>query len=237
MAKSQITTRFGASVRNLRHRMGISQETLAERADLHRTYIAGIEGGVRNVTLRSIEKLAGALQVSTETLLLQAGGGSGWAEPSGGGSAGGKYVDILMVEDNPDDAELALRAFREARINNSIQVVGDGEGALDYLFCKGRFAGRRIEDQPQLVLLDLHLPKMSGLEVLRRLKAEKQTRLIPVVVLTVSGEAYDISECRRLGAESYIVKPVNFLRLSQVTAQINLDWALLKPPVPESRGL
>jgi len=217
--------------------MGISQETLAERADLHRTYIAGIEGGVRNVTLRSIEKLASALQVPTETLLLQAGEGGRWLEPSGGGSAGGTYVDILMVEDNPDDAELALRAFKEARINNSIQVVGDGETALDYLFCNGRFSGRKIENQPQLVLLDLHLPKMSGVDVLRRLRAEKQTRLIPVVILTVSRESPDMSECRRLGVQNYILKPVNFLRLSHATSQLNLDWALLKPPILKSRGI
>jgi two-component system response regulator len=236
MAKSQITSRFGASVRNLRHRMGISQEELAERADLHRTYITGIEGGVRNVTLRSIEKLAGALQVSTETLLLHADD-SGLAKLAGGGSSGGGHVDILMVEDNPDDVELALRAFKEARITNTIQVVGDGEAALDYLFCKGRFAGRKIEDRPQLVLLDLQLPKISGLEVLRRLKADKQTRLIPVVILTISRDASDISECRRLGVESYLIKPVNFLRLSQSTAQLNLDWALLKPPLTESPGL
>jgi two-component system response regulator len=236
MATSQITSRFGASVRSLRHRMGISQEELAERADLHRTYITGIEAGLRNITLRSIEKLAGALQVSTETLLWHADGENGRTRPSCGGSAAGKYVDILMVEDNPDDAELALQAFRKARINNPIQVVGDGEGALDYLFCKGRFAGRKPEDQPQLVLLDLQLPKISGLEVLRRLKAEKQTRLIPVVILTVSRDVDDIQECRRLGVESYIVKPVNFLRLSQATSQLNLDWALLKPPASESRS-
>jgi two-component system response regulator len=226
MATSQITSRFGASVRSLRNRMGISQETLAERADLHRTYITGIESGVRNVTLKSIEKLADALQVSIEMLLLQAGGRSG-----------NQYGEILMVEDNQDDADLALRAFKKASINNFVQVVGDGEGALDYIFCKGRFADRKNKDLPQLVLLDLQLPKMGGLEVLRRLKAGKRTRQIPVVILTVSRDAYDVSECRRLGAESYIIKPVNFCRLNEATAQLNLEWILFKPPGSKSSSL
>ncbi len=237
MTTSQITSRFGASVRNLRHGMGISQEALAERADLHRTYIAGIEGGTRNVTLRSIEKLARALQVSTDALLLHADGQGGRAEPSRSESPSGKYVDILMVEDNRDDVDLTLQAFKQARINNSVQVVHDGEEALDFLLCNGRFAYRKMEDRPQLVLLDLNLPKMSGLEVLRRIKAEKRTRLIPVVILTISQNDYDISECRRLGAESYIIKPVNFLRLSQATPQLNLDWALLKPPALKPRSV
>jgi CheY-like chemotaxis protein/DNA-binding XRE family transcriptional regulator len=231
MATSQITSRFGASVRSLRHRMGISQEELAERADLHRTYITGIEGGTRNITLRSIEKLASALQVTTESLLLHADENGRPAELSGG-----KYADILMVEDNRDDVELALQAFKRARIINSVQVVYDGKEALNYLFCEGRFAGRQPEDQPQLVLLDLDLPKVGGLEVLRRLKAGKLTRLIPVVILTISRDACDISECRRLGAESYLIKPVNFLRLSQATSQLNLGWALLKSPLKPSES-
>src|ERR1700694_4473729 len=113
MEASQIISRFGASVRSLRHRLGISQEVLAERADLHRTYIAGIEGGVRNVTLKSIHKLAHALQVSTSTLLLHAGGLDERAELSGDELSTGKHVDILMVEDNRDDVELTLQAFKQ----------------------------------------------------------------------------------------------------------------------------
>src|SRR5258706_16080494 len=229
MTTSQITSRFGASVRNLRHGMGISQEALAERADLHRTYIAGIEGGTRNVTLRSIEKLARALQVSTDALLLHADGQGGREEPSRSESPSGKYVDILMVEDNRDDVDLTLEAFKQARITNSVQVVHDGEEALDFLLCKRRFACRKMEDRPQLVLLDLNLPKIGGIEVLRRIKADERTRMIPVVVLTASRTDRDIAECQRLGAETYIVKPVDFQGLSRATPQLNLDWALLKP--------
>ena len=215
--------------------MGISQEELAERANLHRTYIAGIEGGVRNITLRSIEKLAAALQVTTDSLLSHANENAGRAELSSNGATGGKYANILVVEDNRYDVELTLQALKRARIINSVQVVHDGREALNYLFGEGQFAGRKLEDQPELILLDLDLPKVSGLEVLRRLKAGKQTRQIQVVILTNSQNAYDLSECRRLGAKGCLTKPVNSLRLSQVMSQLNLDWALLKPPAQRLR--
>jgi CheY-like chemotaxis protein/DNA-binding XRE family transcriptional regulator len=235
MTASQITSRFGASVRRLRYRLDITQESLAERAGLHRTYIAGIEGGARNVSLKCIEKLARGLEVSPDTLLLHASGRSGRGEPSGTGSSTREYVDILMVEDNRDDVELTLRAFKQARIANSLQVAHDGREALDFLFCAGRFAGRKMEDRPHLVLLDLNLPKIGGMEVLRRIKADKRTQSIPVVVLTASRAGQDLAECLRLGAEGYIIKPVDFQTLSQATPQLNLDWALLKPPAAESR--
>jgi CheY-like chemotaxis protein/DNA-binding Xre family transcriptional regulator len=206
--------------------MGISQETLAERASLHRTYIAGIEGGGRNVTLKSIEKLARALQISTSDLLFHAAGRNG---PADGETSNGDCVDILMVEDNQADAELTLRAFKRARITNSVQIVHDGEEALDYLFSKGRFARRKTQGQPQLVLLDLNLPRTSGLEVLRRIRMDKTTQKLPVVILTASQDDRDIGECHRLGVENYIVKPVDFPGLIKVTPRLNLNWTLLKP--------
>ena len=237
MAASQITTRFGASVRSLRYRLGISQEALAERADLHRTYIAGIERGVRNVTLKSIDKLARGLQVSNAALLSLADGKAGQAEPSNGESSGGQRVDILMVEDDRNDVELTLKAFKQARITNSVEVVYDGKEALDFLFGTGSFAHRKNNDPPQLVLLDLKLPKIDGMEVLRRIKADKRTRSVSVVVLTMSRRSEDIGECRRLGAETYIVKPVNFQTLSQITPRLNLEWALLGAPDAKSRTM
>jgi two-component system, response regulator len=237
MVTSQITSRFGASVRTLRERLGISQEALAERADLHRTYISGIEGGVRNATLKSIDKLARALQVSAATLLLQPSVPPGREEFSSDESSFGQFVDILMVEDNRKDVELTLRAFKQARITNSVQVVYDGKEALDFLFCTGFFAHRKMEDRPNLVLLDLNLPKVGGMDVLRQIKADERTRSIPVVVLTASRNSQELAECQRLGAETYIVKPVDFLRLSQATPRLNLDWALLQPSKAKSRGI
>jgi len=140
-------------------------------------------------------------------------------------------VDILLVEDNADDVELTLHAFKKVRFANRVQVVTDGQEALDYLFCEGAHTDRAA-GRPQVVLLDLYLPKVSGLEVLRRLKADERTRDIPVVILTISQVFSDFSECQRLGAETYIIKPLNFQRLSQVTPRLQLDWALLKSAEP-----
>ena len=236
MEEPQILSRFGASVRSFRHRLGISQEALAERADLHRTYIAGIEGGARNITLKSIDKLARALQVSTATLLSHSAESNRRAGLNDE-YATGKYVDILVVEDSRNDVELILKAFKQARITNSVQVAQDSQEALNFLFCTGRFANRKIENRPQLVLLDLYLPKVNGIDVLRRIKADARTRSVPVVVLTASLQCRDLTECRRLGAEAYIVKPLDFQGLSQATPQLNLDWALLEPSAAKSLNI
>ncbi len=228
MGASAITARFGASVRNLRFRLGLSQEELAERASLHRTYIAGIEGGARNVTLKTIEKLAQGLKVSTATLLTQAGK-PGADKPTGERLSGDELVDILFVEDEADDVELTIQALKSANITNRIHIVRDGAAALDFVFCTGEYAHRESCSRPQMILLDLGLPKISGLEVLRRIKADARTRSIPVVVLTGSKRDRDIATSKRLGAEACIVKPVDFQNLSQVTPQLSLQWALLKP--------
>jgi len=232
MSRLDIVSRFGESVRTLRHRMGISQEALAERADLHRTYVAGIEAGVRNVTLRIVDKLAEALEVSAATLLSSDGESADRQPDPRPESSVGKFVDILLVEDNSDDAELTLRAFKQARFANFVHVVRDGQETLDYIFCRGHYGSRRFEERPKLLLLDLNLPKVSGLEVLRRIKADRRTQMIPVVVLTVSKRDRDIAECRRLGALSYIMKPLDFQRLSEVTPELSLNWGLFKSSVP-----
>jgi CheY-like chemotaxis protein/DNA-binding Xre family transcriptional regulator len=227
MGAPDITTRFGASVRNLRFHLGLSQEELAERASLHRTYIAGIEGGTRNVTLRSIEKLARALKVPTATLLSQAGKPVA-DKPAGERFSADELVDILFVEDQAEDVELTVQALTSANVANRIHLVRDGAAALHFLFGTGPFAHREGSHRPQMILLDLNLPKISGLEVLRRIKADPRTRSIPVVVLTASKRDRDIETSRRLGAEAYIVKPVDFQNLSEVTPQLSLQWALLK---------
>jgi two-component system response regulator len=224
-----IVSRFGASVRGLRNRLGISQAVLAERAALHQTYIAGIEGGHRNVTLKSIEKLALALQVSVATLLSSEASAQRNQGAANQKAAIGEYIDILMVEDDREDCELALKAFKEAGIRNPVHVVRDGTEALNYLFFPGGSSKRKVLDVPKLVLLDLSLPGISGVEILRKIKSDQRTKSIPVVILTATRDAKILRLCLELGAACYITKPCNFLGLSQVVPQLNLGWALLKP--------
>jgi two-component system response regulator len=139
---------------------------------------------------------------------------------------------ILLVEDNPDDAELALRALKQSNILNEVVVARDGVEALDYLFATGRHAGRDAPDLPVLVLLDLKLPKIDGLEVLRRVRDEPRTRLLPVVILTASSEEQDLIASYGLGANSYIRKPVDFRQFAEAVRQLGLYWLVLNVPPP-----
>jgi two-component system, response regulator len=134
---------------------------------------------------------------------------------------------ILLVEDNPDDVELTLRAFRKSKVLNEIVVVRDGVEALDYLFSTGAFAGRDPNTSPEVVLLDLKLPKLDGLEVLRRMRADERTRRTPVVVLTSSGEEKDILTSYDLGANSFVRKPVDFNQFLEAAQQLGLYWLVL----------
>jgi two-component system response regulator len=144
-------------------------------------------------------------------------------------------VDILLVEDHPSDAELTLYVLRKQPIPGRIEVVRDGAEALDYMFCSGAYAHRRMEDSPRVVLLDLKLPKVDGLEVLRRIKAHPHTRSIPVTILTSSQEERDIVASYRLGANSYVVKPVEFEQFATAVRQLGLYWLRLNqaPPVED----
>ena len=139
-------------------------------------------------------------------------------------------VEILLVEDNPQDLALAQRALRKANLGNHIQVARDGAEALEFVFCEGAHAARRIEDTPKVILLDLKLPKVDGLEVLNRIKADPRTQAIPVVMLTSSKEQNDLVESYQLGVNSYIVKPVNFERFAEAVQQLGLYWLLLNQP-------
>jgi CheY-like chemotaxis protein len=215
MAIIDLKALLGATIKSQRSALGISQEELAYRAGLHRTYISDVERGTRNPSITSVEKLASALEISVSMLFEQG-------------------MEILLVEDNPRDVQLALRAFEEAKITNPVHVVRDGIEALDFIFATGRYAHRRSARRPQIILLDLNLPKKSGLEVLQQIKANETTRAIPVIVLTASNRDRDIAECRRLGAETYIVKPVGFQNFSEVTARLSLAWTLVKPKADTS---
>ncbi|MBN1450763.1 MAG: response regulator [Anaerolineales bacterium] len=135
-------------------------------------------------------------------------------------------IEILLVEDNPNDEELTLYALKKNNITNHIRVVHDGAEALEYLFCTGSYAHCQINDPPKVVLLDLKLPKVDGLEVLERIKADARTHTIPVVVLTSSQEERDIVESYQLGVNSYIVKPVDFEQFIEAVRQLGLYWVL-----------
>ncbi len=133
-------------------------------------------------------------------------------------------VEILLVEDNRSDADLVLRALRRNNIMNSVYTVRDGAAALDFLYAKGPYAGKDPRDVPKVILLDLKLPKVDGLEVLRSIKSDDRTRLIPVVMLTSSKEERDIVKSYRLGANSYIVKPVDFKEFAKAIGDLGIYW-------------
>ena len=137
---------------------------------------------------------------------------------------------ILLVEDNPDDVKLTLRALEKSRISNEVTVARDGVEALDYLFGTGRFEGRDTELMPQVILLDLKMPKIDGIEVLRRIRSDERTKLLPVVILTTSNEEKDRIESYRLGANSYIRKPVDFNQFAEAVRQLGLYWLVLNEP-------
>jgi len=188
---------------------------------MHRTYLADIERGGRNVTLRTLGALAKALKVSIPTLLAgpkSSGEGVATEERTTGP---GPIGEIMLVDANARDVELTLRVFGEAGVGNPIRVCRDGESAVAHLF------ERRKSALPQLILLDLNLPKVSGLEVLRRLRANSRTRDIPVVILVVSQHDSAVRESRQLGAEQIVLKPVAFAALQKSAPKLGLQWALL----------
>jgi CheY-like chemotaxis protein len=139
-------------------------------------------------------------------------------------------VEILLVEDNQNDIELIMRSFKKHNLANRVLVVNDGEQALEYIFVTGPFSGRDIKDKPKVIILDLKLPKIDGLEVLRRIKYDERTKMIPVVILTSSKEEKDVVESYRLGVNSYIVKPVDYEKFMQSVADLGLYWLLMNQP-------
>jgi two-component system, response regulator len=141
-------------------------------------------------------------------------------------------VDILLVEDNPEDVELTLHAFQRNNLANAVSVVRDGEEALDFIFCRGKHQNRRFEAPPKVVLLDLKLPKVDGLDVLRAMKNDQRTKAVPVVVMTSSKEQRDMVEGYRLGVNSYIQKPVNFDEFCNLIKELGSYWLVINQPPP-----
>jgi two-component system response regulator len=139
-------------------------------------------------------------------------------------------VDILLAEDNPDDVKLALHAFRRNNLANAVHVVGDGAEALDFVFCRDAYASRSFEEPPRILLLDLKMPRVDGLEVLHAVRADPRTRLIPVVMMTASSEERDRVESYALGVNSYIVKPLDFDQFVEAMRLVGMYWLLLNQP-------
>jgi CheY-like chemotaxis protein len=139
-------------------------------------------------------------------------------------------IEILLVEDNQDDLDMALRSLRKANLTNQIQIVRDGAEALEFIFCQGSYAGRKFENPPKVILLDLKLPKIDGMEVLKRIKSDPRTKMIPVVILTSSKEQRDVIESYNLGVNSYIVKPVNFEQFAAAVRELGMYWLLHNQP-------
>lgn len=233
MTKTNVKKEFGAAVRAHRLRLGISQETLAERAQLHRTYVTDVERGARNISLDSISRLAGALDLSISSLFNPTASAGSVSMASGG--AARENVDILLVEDDPADVELTMAAFGNARLSNRIEVVRDGAAAVEFLLRQGPYAHRKNLRPPLVVLLDLQLPKLGGLEVLQQLRAGDLIQRLHVVVLTNSRRDSDLRRALSLGAKAYVVKPLDFQAFISVTPQLNFSWMLLNStPKPDA---
>jgi len=225
MAVPDLKKEFGAELRRRRRERGLSQERLAELSDLHRTYISAVESGRRNLTLESIQRLANALGATVASFFNSVEG----APENGASSVEGEGVSpstgtIWLVEDDPKDVEYTLECFKSANLANPVRVLRDGAAVLDMLLGPQRRPNSHL---PQVVLLDLRLPKVHGLEVLRRLKADRTTRAIPIVVLTGSDRDADMREAMGLGANAYLVKPVDFQRFARLTPKLAFRWALL----------
>ena len=145
-------------------------------------------------------------------------------------------MDILLIEDNPHEAKLVIRSFQKSNLANRLMHLSDGLDALDFIFARNKYAGREIENLPKLILLDLKLPKVSGIEILKAIKEDERTKIIPIIVLTSSREEPDIIACYTLGANSYIVKPVNFDSFSKAVIELGMYWMFLNvPPVSTAK--
>ena len=220
------TSRFGAEIKKWRGRLRLSQAELAGRTGLDPVYLSEIERGERSLSLESFNKLALALEISPAIFFPRQK--SAASRQPGQLSLSDQLVDILLIEDNPCDAELTKLALTKNGIANQIHIARDGAEALDFLFCQGKYARRSAAGRPHLILLDLCLPKIDGLEVLRRVKADPRTHSIPVVVLAGSREDCDIAAGKKLGAEAYLVKPIGFGNLNELAPRLNLKWALVQ---------
>ena len=214
MRNGDIRKEFGNAVRKARLELGLSQRSVAERAQLHRTYVTDVERGARNLSLVSISKLAHALEISIWKLFSS----NGHLESL----CSGKNPAILLVQDDPVEAGLALKSFKNARLANPVHVVQNGASALAFLQAR-QGPGQLLP----LIVIDLALQSTESLEVLRQIRAHEMLRSAHTVVLTPSPGEAQLEQAMRLGAEGYIVKPLDFLSFSAATRQFDFYWYLL----------
>src|SRR5258706_10537596 len=234
MEKMDLRKTFGAEVKRRRTDLGISQEVLAERASLHRTYVSDVEAGKRNPSLASIHRLATALGAPLSAVFCGAETVSPMPRPPFEVGMADRVVNILLIEEDPKAAQLTVALFKKFKLTNNLKVIADGAEALDFIFCRGAYAKRRIKNLPQVVLLDLELSQVQGLDRLRQIKADLRSRMIPVVALTPLRKDPRCREAIRLGAEDCLVKPLDFQSFSQIMPKLSFAWTLLKTEVQPS---
>jgi two-component system response regulator len=225
-------SRFGSAVRSHRKRLGLSQEDLADRSGLHRTYITDVERGVRNVTMESISRLVRALDVPfTQIFGIMEGKQPGWQlageHTTSPERVSVRPVEILLVEGNRKHADGIARSLKQHGVTNRVSVVYSGEAALRRLYDGASPPGSDPPILPDIILLDITLSEINALEVLRRLRADGRTRAIPVVVLIPSGSDQDYSETTKLGVTFSINKPVDFCEFSTLMPKMGFQWVLM----------
>lgn len=213
---------LGQVVRSRRKLLGLSQEELAERSGLHRTYVTDVERGVRNLTFESALKLASALQLPVQTIvgMVDHGVGPEVGKPNAA-------AEILLVEDNPKDLELTIGALQRHSLVNRVATASTGKEALTFLGIEASEHPAAPKRLPSLVLLDLRLPDLDGNEVLRRIRSDERTARVPVVILTASRSDIDYRESVRWGVSGYLTKPVDWLEFSMMMPKFGFRWMLL----------
>ena len=219
---------FGKFVRDERKRIGISQEELADRAGLHRTYVTDVERGVRNMTFESALKLTGALDLSFQNIFGEFGRWNTLHDPPPARrTTEHAPADILLVDDNPKDVELTIMGLQRNALVNRIATAATGEDALQLLHGRANKGDDSPALTPQIVLLDLRLPDIDGIGVLRKIRADRRTHDIPVVILTASRSDLDFHESVSLGISGYLTKPIDWIEFSMMMPKFGFRWMLL----------
>ena len=223
----------GAVIRDARLELNYTQEELAGQSGLHRTYITDVETGKRNISIESLEKIAAALNTPLSTLFQKLE--EKRTQPLQlvhrvrlNKAPVTRQIEILLVDDDISFIELTLHSFREANLKNVVHIARDGAEALEFIFATGDYENRKSLLTPSLIFLDLKLPKISGIEVLSKIRSNKKTKDIPVIITTSSQSTSDFIKINELGIKYYLTKPINFSELTNIVASYGLQWLLLE---------